>query len=107
MFTEVWGCGEEVASQWYGLGCRTLEDVRRRAAQDGEPGGIHLTPQQEVGSPGRVDYLIRVPLAGWLLVLLGGIHLVPQQEVGWLAGRHPPVHSLASAPFARTPYVCF
>ena len=40
MFMKIWGAGEHTAIQWYGLGCRSLDDVSKVP---------NLTAMQKVG----------------------------------------------------------
>ena len=58
-FVEVWGAGPSVAQQWYGMGCRTLDDVRQKAAA----GEIKLSEQQRVGLKYYDDIATPIPRA--------------------------------------------
>jgi len=53
----IWGVGLATARQWLGRGCRTAEDVRRRAPQLG------LSPDQEIGLRYFEEFRQRIPRA--------------------------------------------
>ncbi|TFK99880.1 hypothetical protein BDV98DRAFT_650571 [Pterulicium gracile] len=57
LFTGIYGVGSHTAYNWYTLGLRTLEDVRRGK------GGVKLSPCQETGLKFYDDINLRMPRA--------------------------------------------
>ena len=56
--SKVWGAGRFTAMAWYGAGCHSVEDVRRRAAGDAD---VRVTGMQRIGLLYHEDLLLRVP----------------------------------------------
>jgi hypothetical protein len=56
-FMKVWGVGPSVASKWYSLGCRTLQDVEKKV----EEKVLKLSEQQKCGLKYFDEFEVKIP----------------------------------------------
>eukprot|EP00913_Durusdinium_trenchii_P021599 g20297.t1 len=70
----IWGVGLTTARRWYGLGCRSVEDVREHMAA----GGLKLNSDQLIGLELYDDLAQRIPLAS----IVERVEAAAQQRFG-------------------------
>jgi DNA polymerase lambda len=56
-FMKVWGVGPSIAERWYTLGCRTIDDVKKKVKEN----KLNLTEQQKVGLKYFNDLELKIP----------------------------------------------